>query len=63
MDSLTDSWQLWPECMLFKGQRAREMDATVVKLEWAPFEVRGFQELILKSSANEQTVKYENEAR
>lgn len=62
MDSLTESWQLQPECMLFKGQRAREMDTTVVKLEWAPFEVRDFHELILERSVNEQTVNYENEA-
>lgn len=62
MDSLTESWQLRPECMLSKGQRAREMDTTVVKLEWAPFEVRGFHELILERSVKEQTVNYENEA-
>lgn len=62
MDSLTESWQLRPECMFSKGQRAREMDTTVVKLEWAPFEVRGFHERILERSVKEQTVNYENEA-
>lgn len=58
MDSFTDSWQLWPECMLFKGQRVGEMDATVVKQEWAPFEVWVLHELILKLSVNEQKIKY-----
>lgn len=44
------SWQLWPECMLFKGQRVSEMDATIVKQAWAPFEVGGLDELSLKLS-------------
>lgn len=37
-----------------KGQRVGKMDMTVVKQEWAPFEIWGLDELISECSVNEQ---------
>lgn len=37
-----------------KGQKVGKMDMTVVKQEWAPFEIWGLDELILECSVHEQ---------